>query len=372
MAKINYSSEIRIDRIIERFIVLNEIDLFQLFDQNNISLLRKFFIKTGGGRKTKKEIIAFIYWIDRSWNTQLVEPKPYISGCNKKHCSSCPDKASCDKIKIKELLDEKYKEFRKNFGLSLLSCFHAEGIMVCPYCNIHPTEYVGNGLYSLDHISAKTSNPLRNWLNLYNMITSCHVCNSQLKSTRETIFALFNGKNFNQNEDPYTKFSFKVPEIEHWTTTDLITLIDLMRKKNPDWSFSKQINLDIKILDAQDQDRVREYLWLKVSGKFSPKLLERHKMQSVVLRESIAEILLYHPKYSKAYCSKVLSHVIWNQTSNLKISSKKQREQIHRYYSEACAQDIIHSYFQSKIEARQKIHASPFSKLYIDLYNQIA
>ncbi len=57
-------------------------------------------------------------------------------------------------------------------------------VNVCPYCNINSTFTIENGTRpEFDHFYDKTTYPILS-LSFYNLIPSCHICNSSLKGDK--------------------------------------------------------------------------------------------------------------------------------------------------------------------------------------------
>lgn len=81
-----------------------------------------------------------------------------------------------------------YDTFISNETWNAYKLTDALGITVCPYCNrnyIHTssTEY-GKTRPELDHFFLKSKYPFLS-ISLYNLIPSCHICNSNLKGTKD-------------------------------------------------------------------------------------------------------------------------------------------------------------------------------------------
>jgi len=121
-----------------------------------------------------------------------------------------------DKVEYKFIID-KYENFiTKKKEYNAYDLARKLNVNVCPYCNINSTYTVvkkdGKKITrpEFDHFYDKATNPILA-LSFYNLIPSCHTCNSTLKGSEE--FSMIGHLNpYSDNFDKVAKFNLKIKD----------------------------------------------------------------------------------------------------------------------------------------------------------------
>jgi len=112
------------------------------------------------------------------------------------------------------------------------------GVTVCPYCNrnyIHTLETnTGRTRAELDHFYPKSLYPFLS-ISIYNLIPSCHICNSNLKGSKNffEVQHIHPFENLNQN-----KITFKL----HYKDLKIETVIPNINQFEIDFNFNPSLN----------------------------------------------------------------------------------------------------------------------------------
>ncbi len=130
-----------------------------------------------------------------------------------------------DRLNTYKFMITKYKNFTiKKREYDAYDLAKKLNINVCPYCNINSTYTVikkdGKKITrpEFDHFYDKKNNPILA-LSFYNLIPSCHTCNSTLKSTEE--FSTKTHINpYSDSFDKVAKFKLKIEDSRFYHSID--------------------------------------------------------------------------------------------------------------------------------------------------------
>jgi len=130
-----------------------------------------------------------------------------------------------DKVEEYNFMIGKYKNFAtKKDEYNAYDLAKKLNVNVCPYCNINSTYTVvkkdGKKILrpEFDHFYDKATNPILA-LSFYNLIPSCHICNSTLKGGKE--FSIHSHLNpHSDNFDEVATFSLKIKNSNFYYSLD--------------------------------------------------------------------------------------------------------------------------------------------------------
>ena len=130
-----------------------------------------------------------------------------------------------DKVDEYEFMIGKYKNFiTKKDEYDAYDLAKKLNVNVCPYCNINSTYTVINEddkkitRPEFDHFYDKATNPILA-LSFYNLIPSCHTCNSTLKGSEE--FSMKSHLNpYSDSFDEAAKFQLKIESSKFYHSID--------------------------------------------------------------------------------------------------------------------------------------------------------
>ncbi|CAA6821205.1 MAG: Unknown protein [uncultured Sulfurovum sp.] len=130
-----------------------------------------------------------------------------------------------DKVEVYEFLISKYKNFTtKKDEYDAYDLAKKLNVNVCPYCNINSTYTVIKEddkkitRPEFDHFYDKAKNPILA-LSFYNLIPSCHTCNSTLKGREE--FSMKSHLNpYSDSLDEVAKFHLQIENSKFYHSTD--------------------------------------------------------------------------------------------------------------------------------------------------------
>ncbi|MCW3789657.1 HNH endonuclease [Plebeiibacterium sediminum] len=149
--------------------------------------------------------------------------------------------------KIKSIFN--YKAFRSSpFCISYLRELGFEARIPCPYCNFDELSIVTRdvdkndlALLDLDHFVPQSKYPFLA-LSMYNLVPSCHNCNSRFK--RETLFLVDTHINpFDKSFDDNFHFSLKTPYVFGMDIKDFIISYDSLS------DFSDKTIIDLELIE---------------------------------------------------------------------------------------------------------------------------
>ena len=242
--------------------------------------------------KRKRNIINKIWKIEEELLSQKLitsnfyEPDLFVIDDNKLYLNKIEKYFKKIKLYLKEQTKEFYDRFFKIFDYDSFVKGNEDwgayqltkslDCNVCPYCNknyIHTIQaFAGKSRPELDHYYPKSRFPFLA-LSLYNLIPSCHTCNSSLKGSID----FYNNSHihpYNDNLTEMIKFTMVIADNE--VSGDVIPAVD---------DFS--INIEINTTDDKNKEKI-----LNSIETFLIK--EQYNLHKDIAREILQRIVYYN------------------------------------------------------------------------------